>query len=398
MTRVWNAEARTEAIASRTARDSVNSVAYSPDGQWIVTGSEDGTIRVWNAQSGARRTGVRRRHPDHPVTSVAYSIDGRQIASGSRDQGLLLWDADTGADLRSLCRDASLDGESVESVTYSADGRRIAIGSGDGTISVYDAESCAELADFRGHEGPIRCVAYSPDGRWIASGSTDRTIRVWDTEKGDDFTALSKRVREVRSVTYSPDGQYIAIAGDWHTAFHARDAKPASPTISTADLFGLSAWDSGIRVTKTPNSLIAELESLFAGDSGIRVCDTEDDTEVAVLVQQCVGGVAYSPDGRRIAGGSDRVNEWDAENGMRLRALFGHKGYIASLAYSFDGRRIASAYYDGALQNGTPKAAPNWSSWTARAAAFRIAPTGGRSPAHVRPEQSGYGTQNMASS
>jgi WD40 repeat protein len=112
---------------------------------------------------------------------VAYSPDGRRIISGSNDNTVRVWDAQSGAELACLRRHE----ESVTSVAYSPDGRRIVSGSDDHTVRVWDAQSGAELACLRGHEGSFLRVAYSPDGRRIVSGSSDYTVRVWDAESGE---------------------------------------------------------------------------------------------------------------------------------------------------------------------------------------------------------------------
>ncbi len=114
--------------------------------------------------------------------SVAYSPDGRHITSGSKDCTIRIWDAKTGTAVGSPLKGHT---EWVWCVAYAPDGRRIISGSSDRTIRIWDAVTGAAVGNpLMGHTSWVRSVAYSPDGRYITSGSVDRTIRIWDAENG----------------------------------------------------------------------------------------------------------------------------------------------------------------------------------------------------------------------
>jgi WD40 repeat protein len=159
--------------------DGVTSVAYSPDGKQIVSGSRDRTVRVWDTETGEVVAGPFEGHTK-AVISVAYSPDGKQIVSCSEDQMVRVWDAKTGEVVAGPFEGHT---NAVMSVAYSPDGKQIASASWDQTVRVWDSETGDVAAGpFEGHTNAIWSVAYSPDGKRIASGSRDRTVRVWDAE------------------------------------------------------------------------------------------------------------------------------------------------------------------------------------------------------------------------
>src|SRR5258706_3122747 len=154
------------------------SIACSPNGLHIISGSKDRTIRIWDSETGDA-VGKPLEGHTADVLAVAYSPDGRHIVSGSNDTTIRIWDAETGAVIGK-----PLEGHtnSVTSVAYSPDGQHILSGSHDSTIRIWDANTGAAVGNpLKGHAISVRSVAYSPNGQHFASGSWDNTIHVWNS-------------------------------------------------------------------------------------------------------------------------------------------------------------------------------------------------------------------------
>ncbi|KAG2069071.1 hypothetical protein BDR04DRAFT_1157151, partial [Suillus decipiens] len=156
--------------------DSVLSVSFSPDGTRIVTGSQDQTVRLWDAATGQPVGEPLRGHTEE-VSSVSFSPDGTRIVSGSWDQTVRLWDAATGQPVGEPLRGHT---SRVWSVSFSPDGTRIVSGLRDQTVRLWDAATGQPVGEpLRGHTNLVWSVWFSPDGTRIASGSSDQTIRLW---------------------------------------------------------------------------------------------------------------------------------------------------------------------------------------------------------------------------
>jgi WD40 repeat protein len=282
---------------------SVNSVAWSPDGKWLASASDDKTVQVWDASAGGSPLLTCQGHSDL-VRSVAWSPDGKRLASASDDGTVRIWDARTeGSPL--LTYQGHSDG--VASVVWSPDGKRLASASDDGTVRVWDASAGGSpLLTYQDHSDWVVSVAWSPDGERLASASYDKTVRVWDARTGGSpLLTYQGHSDLVRSVAWSPDGKRLASASD---------DEP------------VQVWDAS------------------TGGSPLFTYQGHSDWVVSV---------AWSPDGKRLASASydGTVRVWDASAGGRpLLTYRGHSGGVASVAWSPDSKRLASASYDGTVQ------------------------------------------------
>lgn len=190
--KVWNGESGGEVRSLYGQSGPVSCVALSADGEWIVSGGLDGTLRVWNAQTGKRRS---LSEPNGPIRCVAISADGRWVASGGgqpdRPGELTVWDARRGDEVLTLQAHAG----PVWSVAISPDGEQVFSGGGAadgaGEVKGWRVPGGQELFRLRGQRGPVRSLAVSLDGRWIATSSGDQGVRVWQV--GEKVSPSAKR-------------------------------------------------------------------------------------------------------------------------------------------------------------------------------------------------------------
>ncbi|MBI3273105.1 MAG: TIR domain-containing protein [Planctomycetes bacterium] len=309
---------------------SVTSVAFSPDGGRIASGSNDETLRVWDAATG-REIACLRGH-ESSVESVAFSPDGGRLASGSCDRTVRVWEAETGRQVTCL-RGHQL---SVKSVAFSPDGRRIASASRDKTVRVWDAATGREIACLRGHASSVESVAFSPDGGRLASGSCDRTVRVWEAETGRQVACIRPHQDFVEGDAYSPDGGW-KWSGAYDQDMREREVRTGReiPFHRHTSMFTSVAYSpDGGRIASA------------SYDHTVRVWEAETGEEVACLRghESSVESVAYSPDGGRIASGSwdKTVRVWDATTGRELACVRTFNDWVCGVTFSPDGGRVAS--------------------------------------------------------
>ncbi|EXL39405.1 hypothetical protein FOCG_17986 [Fusarium oxysporum f. sp. radicis-lycopersici 26381] len=301
----------------------VFSVAFSADGQRLASGSNDRTVKVWDAVTGACVQTLEGHGGS--VNSVAFSADDQHLASGSYDT-IKVWDAVTGACGQTL----EGHGGSVNSVAFSADGQHLVSGSYN-TIKVWDAVKGACVQTLEGHGGLVNSVAFSADSQYLASGSDDGTVKVWDAAIGACMQTLEGHGGSVNSVAFSADGQYLASGSDDGT---------------------VKVWDAA---TGAVNSVAFSADGQYLASGSdrhgtVKVWDAATGTCVQTLEGHNgrVRSVAFSADGQHLASGSgDRtVKVWDAATGAYMQTLEGHSGRVMSVAFSADGQYLASGSND----------------------------------------------------
>jgi WD40 repeat protein len=309
------------------ALGSVYSLAYSPDGKYLVTGDSNGRVQIWNALTG--REILTFVGHSNCVNSVAWSGDSLTLASGSLDNTVKLWNVQTGDCVRTL------EGHSdwVNSVAWS--GLTLASGSLDKTVKLWDVQTGDCVRTLEGHSSLVRSVAWSGDGQTLASGSGDHTVKLWDVQTGDCVRTLQGHSSLVRSVAWS--GQTLASGSDDHTV--------KLWDVQTGDCVRtLQGHSSLVRSVAWSGQTLAS----GSGDNTVKLWDVQTGDCVRTLQghSSWVNSVAWSGDGLTLASGSDdhTVKLWDVQTGDCMRTLQGHSSWVRSVAWS--GLTLASGSSD----------------------------------------------------
>jgi WD40 repeat protein/serine/threonine protein kinase len=347
---LWNA-ATGECLHTFPHGKGCLAVTFSPDGRRLVTDA-GGPMEVRDVATG-RLLHTLEGH-GASVRRVVYRPDGTRLASGGDDRTVRIWDAATGRELLKLDDHVA----PVRDVAYSPDGRHLAAACGDffqhgdkGEVKVWDAETGEAVRTLRGHTGAVWCVAYSPDGRRLVSGGEDATVRVWDAANGLEALALRGHEEAVWCVAFSRDGLQVHSASGDHKV-RVWDATPLGDAAG-AVLMGHTARVTGVAYSPDGRFLASS-----GMDHTVRLWDAATGEEVRTLPRQIgpVHGLAFSADGRRLATGCwppDRGNGigsvklWDARKGEELQSLpVGRRG-VLGLAFSPDDRYLAEVGHDG---------------------------------------------------
>jgi WD40 repeat protein/serine/threonine protein kinase len=276
----------------------VRSLAISPDGMYVMSGSIESIIRLWELSTGECIRTLQGHTSS--VTSVSFSPDGRYAVSGSADNTIRIWELSTGECIGTLQGHTS----SATSVSFSPDGEHALSGgsSFDKTLRLWELSTGECIRTFAGHTDHVDSVTFSPNGMYILSSSWDKTIRLWELSTGECIKTF-QHTGKADSLAVSPDGRYVMSGG----------------SDKTIQLWVLSTGNC-IRTLQGHTSSVTS--------------------------------VSFSPNGRYMVSGSvdNTIRLWELSTGECIRTFEGHIGDITSVTFSPDGRYILSGSWDETIR------------------------------------------------
>jgi len=294
---------------------SVTSVVITPDGQTVVSGSADSTIKLWNLNTG-QEIATLAGH-SHGVTSIALAPDGQTLASGSKDKSIKLWNLSTKE----------------------------------------------EIYTIAGHSDRITSVAIGSDGKTLASASDDTTIKIWNLSNGEEIRTFQWQVKVYYGfdILFSPDGKIlVSSSGDDCVSLSA-----VAFNLATGDEIWTKNWQEGRdSVCALAVSPDAETFATLQCPGTIKLWNLSTGTEIYTLAENSMGDfcLAFSPDGKILAtGGWDYDSEddstepgiielWNLDTREKICALLGHLWGVYSVAFSPDGQTLVSGSDDKTIK------------------------------------------------
>ena len=346
--RLWSVATGREVKRFEGHEGWVSSVAFNADGQHLVSGSRDNTVRLWSVATGREV----KRFEGHEgwVSSVAFNADGQHLVSGSRDNTVRLWSVATGREVK---RFEGHEGD-VASVAFSADGQHIISGSWDMTVRLWSVSTGREVKRFEGHADSVLSVAFNADGQHIISGSWDETVRLWSVSTGREVKRFEGHWNDVNSIAFSTNGEHL-VSGS---------------SDNTVRLWSISTGHEvkrfkGHEGNVTSVAISTDGEHLVSGsrDKTVRLWSISTGHEVKRFEghEAYVSSVAFSADGQHLVSGSwdNTVRLWSVSTGREVKRFEGHQAdfisiafgdFVRSVALSADGQHIVSGSYDDLIR------------------------------------------------
>jgi WD40 repeat protein/uncharacterized caspase-like protein len=400
--KIWDIQTGTRLRVLDKHHDTVGSLAYSADGKMLVSGSMD-EIKVWDVSTGTvlqtflrntssfldtaialssdgtilagvtddPRVKVRtcedcrtvngsiiilwdtlkgtelERLKGRPtdIKCLAFSADGKILAGGSGDGTIILWNVSTGTPTLTLTGHTAV----VNSVVFTREGQTLASGSNDSTIRIWDGETGTLRHRLTGHAAGVTSVAFSSDGTTLASGSIDRTIRLWAATTGAQLSTLKGYGSNFLTVAVDPRGRFLASASSdglirlWDLYSDAPPRALASESIKPASA---SSIRKNQAIAFSPDGTTLASGGLY---EGVRLWNLSTGKQSATLTGDSVGPLAFSPDGKYLAGVEFKtIKLWDVSSG-KLCVTFeelGLQDQINEIAFSADGKTLLSGSND----------------------------------------------------
>ncbi len=341
--KLWDVATGQEMRALKGHAGRVNSVALSPDGKTLLSGgaasggvtsasaSSGGQLMLWDMATGRELKTLLKGSND--VSSVAFTPDGKVALSGG--DKVKLWDVATGRELRAF---GEIPGHRVSDIAISPDGKLLASSTGTvDTIKLWDVSTGQELRTLAGHSGGIFSIVFSPDGRVLVSGGNDKLIKLWDVATGREVRTIAGHSKYIRTLAFSPDGRVlVSTSGDktvklWDVSTGRELGALAGASLSLA-VSAVAFSPDGKKLASSDENVI-KLWDFNAGRELLKLAGRVE----------TVNSVAFSRDGKTMASGGNEptVKLWDVSTGQQVRVLSAGRFVVGCVVFSPDGKALA---------------------------------------------------------
>lgn len=353
--RQWYTATGTEASPHIEPYQYANKVRYL-DNDTLITFDAQSVLKFWDAKTGKPKLdfGGSEGH----LTTLAYSPDGRHVVTGGGggDATLRVWDVATSKQVAHL-RSGMAD---VTCVQFSPDGKRLVSADSQGTARIWDWAANREVQTFRDHASWLYCAAFSPDGKQLATGDEAGMVRVWDLASGKAVHELRGHTGRLSACVFTPDGRGLFTCG-WDHVIRLWDLTTGQVRWAIKGNTGVGSRDkpTGHTNVVTALGLSPGGQWLCSGSYDHLICTWEASTGRLARVLKStergyssVNALSLSADGTQLAaaigddGQESSVHVWDVASGKKVAAWPGHRGKVSGLAYAPDGTRLASCSQD----------------------------------------------------
>jgi eukaryotic-like serine/threonine-protein kinase len=336
---VWDATTGKELLCRDLHQRTVWALAFSPDGKTIASAGSDGTVKIWDSTSGMLRQDIAARQDE--IQSVAFHPNKQLVASGGLDNTVKIWDTATGKEIQMFRGHKT----PISCVAFSPDGRSLVSASGNGNLKIWDLETGRVVQSLTGNTGGVLNVVYSPDGRYLAKAGKDGSVRIWHVNTGVERMAFRGHTAPVEAVNFSPDCQRVAsispgdgMAKVWDLTRHPEYSTFAR---TDADIEAIAFSDGGKRLAS-----VTVAGKLQAWDASTGMLLDERLLPINKEIVSPAFPVAFAPDAKSVAARSAhdarRVKRWDITNGAAIAEYNGHTAPVVCVRFSGDARYLAT--------------------------------------------------------
>jgi WD40 repeat protein len=309
--------------------DSINGVALSQDGRFLVMASVDHTAQVWEISTGKKVASLMH---EREVMAVAFSAEGRYLATGSDDRTARIWDAMNWREVAGLQHQAE-----VSRVTFSPNEKSLATTSMDSTVWLWETSTWREVFHLK-HDGNLTAIAFSPDEKYLATASDDSIARILEVTSGREVARLTHE-GSVSAVTFSEDGKYLATASKGKTA----------RMFEMVDRREVRRWPHESGVSAVAFSADGKYLATACDDGAGSIWETSSGQKIASIKHaQGIVSIVFSQDGKYVATASHdkTARVWETATGQEIVRI-PHEHDVLFIAFMPDGKHLVTASRDG---------------------------------------------------